>query len=128
SRGAELVRRQRRRLQDVAAVRTEHRRSGGLGDRRAGVERDGGANPPAMTRPQTEPCLLWTSPNGGCAGNVLRAGVLARVLELVGEARVVLVSPLIADPSFTAEFAHPRVSFEPLPPHVPAGPRRRARA
>src|SRR4029077_20357691 len=102
SRGAELVRRQRRRLQDVAAVRTEHRRSGGLGARRAGVERDGGANPPAMTRPQSAPCLLWTIPNGGCAGNVLRTGVLARVLELVGEARVGLVSPLLPGSSLTA--------------------------
>jgi hypothetical protein len=78
-----------------------------------------------MMRAQDAPCLLWTIPNGGCAGNVLRTGVLARVLESAGDARVVLVSPLVADPSFTAEFAHPRVSFEPLPPHVPAGLERR---
>jgi CDP-glycerol:poly(glycerophosphate) glycerophosphotransferase len=78
-----------------------------------------------MTRAQAAACLLWTIPNGGCAGNVLRTGVLARVLESAGDARVVLVSPLVADPAFTSEFAHPRVSFEPLPPHVPAGLERR---
>ena len=31
------------------------------------------------------------------------------------------MSPLAADPAFTTEFEHPRVAFEPLPPHVPAG-------
>ena len=71
------------------------------------------------------PCLLWTIPHGSSAGNVLRTGVLARVLESIGDARVVLVSPLVADPAFTSEFAHPRVSFELLPPHVPAGLERR---
>ncbi len=67
------------------------------------------------------PCLLWSVPNGSSAGNVLRSGVLARVLDLVPDLRVVLMSPLTSDPAFTAEFAHPRVVFEPLQPHVPAG-------
>ena len=67
------------------------------------------------------PCLLWSVPNGSSAGNVLRTGVLARVLDLVPDAHVVLLSPLAADPAFTTEFAHPRVTFEPLPPHVPHG-------
>ena len=67
------------------------------------------------------PCLLWSVPNGSSAGNVLRSGVLARVLDHIADARVVLMSPLAADPAFTSEFAHPRVSFELLPPHVPAG-------
>ena len=34
---------------------------------------------------------------------------------------VVLFSPLSADPAFTREFAHPRVSFEILPAHAPDG-------
>lgn len=34
---------------------------------------------------------------------------------------MVLVSPLSADPAFTREFAHPRVSFEILPAHAPGG-------
>jgi CDP-Glycerol:Poly(glycerophosphate) glycerophosphotransferase len=74
-----------------------------------------------VTRAAPDPCLLWTVPNGSSAGNVLRTGVLARVLDAVGCARVVLMSPLVADPAFRSEFAHPRVSFEPLPAHVPAG-------
>ena len=78
-----------------------------------------------MTQPSAGPCLLWAIPNGSSAGNVLRTGVLARVLDHVGDARVVLVSPLVDDPAFTAEFARPRVAFEPLPPHVPMGVERR---
>ena len=73
-----------------------------------------------MTR-AAAPCLLWTVPNGGSAGNVLRSGVLARVLDHVRDLHVVLLSPLVADPAFTSEFAHPRVSFERLPAHVPSG-------
>jgi hypothetical protein len=65
--------------------------------------------------------LLWSVPNGASAGNVLRAGVLGAVLEQAPGVQVVLVSPLSADPAFASEFAHPRVSFEVLPPHVPAG-------
>jgi hypothetical protein len=65
--------------------------------------------------------LVWSIPNGSSAGNVLRSGVLARLLERVGDASVVLMSPLAADPSFTSEFAHPRVTFERLPSHRPAG-------
>ena len=74
-----------------------------------------------MTRAAATPCLLWTIPNGSSAGNVLRSGVLARVLDHVGDLRVVLVSPLVADPAFTSEFAHPRVAFERLRAHVPSG-------
>jgi len=73
-----------------------------------------------MTR-AAAPCLLWTVPNGSSAGNVLRSGVLARVLDHVRDLRVVLLSPLVADPAFTSEFAHPRVSFERLRAHVPSG-------
>jgi hypothetical protein len=66
-------------------------------------------------------CLLWSIPHGATAGNVLRTGVLASVLDAVPDARVVLLSPLAADPAFTSEFAHPRVAFEVLPPHTPGG-------
>ena len=52
---------------------------------------------------------------------MLRTGVLASVLDAVPQVRVVLVSPLSADPAFTREFAHPNVSFEVLPPHAPIG-------
>jgi hypothetical protein len=78
-----------------------------------------------MTHVPANPCLLWVVPNGSSAGNVLRTGVLARVLDSAGDPRVVLVSPLSADSTFRSEFAHPRVSFELLPPHVPAGVERR---
>jgi hypothetical protein len=74
-----------------------------------------------VTRPLPEPCLLWSVPNGSSAGNVLRSGVLARVLDSVRDVRVVLMSPLAADTAFTSEFGHPRVRFELLPAHVPAG-------
>jgi hypothetical protein len=67
------------------------------------------------------PCLLWSIPNGSSAGNLLRSGALAGVLDAAAEARVVIMSPLTSDPAFAREFAHPRVSFELLPPHVPAG-------
>jgi len=73
----------------------------------------------------TSPTLLWVVPNGGSAGNVLRAGALARILDYVPDARVVLMSPLAADSAFTTEFAHPRIAFEPLPAHVPSGLERR---
>ena len=43
-----------------------------------------------MTQVSAGPCLLWTIPNGSSAGNMLRTGVLARVLACTGDARVVL--------------------------------------
>ena len=49
---------------------------------------------------------------------MLRTGVLGSVLDGVPQLRLVLLSPLSADPAFTREFAHPRVSFEILPPHT----------
>jgi hypothetical protein len=74
-----------------------------------------------LTRSAAERCLLWSVPNGSSAGNVLRSGVLARVLDRVKDVRVVLMSPLASDPVFTSEFSHPRVSVERLPAHVPTG-------
>jgi len=65
--------------------------------------------------------LLWSIPHGATAGNILRTGVLAGVLDAVPDAHVVLLSPLAADPAFTNEFVHPRVAFDVLPPHTPGG-------
>src|SRR5437773_5348111 len=70
---------------------------------------------------RANPCLLWSIPHGASAGNTLRTGVLAAVLDAVPDLRVVLLSPLSADRTFTEEFAHPRVEFDVLPPHMPAG-------
>jgi hypothetical protein len=66
-------------------------------------------------------CLLWSIPHGATAGNLLRTGVMASVLAAVPDVRIVLLSPLSADPAFVREFNHPRVGFDVLPPHVPAG-------
>src|SRR5262245_13274572 len=65
--------------------------------------------------------LLWSVPHGASAGSMLRTGVMQTVLDAVRDVRVVILSPLSADPAFTREFAHPRVEFEILPPHVPNG-------
>src|SRR5262249_43135836 len=108
---AKHVRQQSGGVQDVAAVRIQRRRARRLGNGRA----------PAGGTMNDRPCLLWSVSNGSSAGNVLRTGALARVLEQIPELHVVVLSPLSADPVFTREFAHPRVSFEPLAPHVPSG-------
>ena len=71
-----------------------------------------------MTHP---PTVFVSIPHGGAAGNVLRTGLASALLEATDDVRVVLLSPLVKDPAFTAEFAHPRVVFEDLPPHRPHG-------
>jgi len=60
-------------------------------------------------------------PHGGAAGNMLRTGVLSRVLESNPALRVVMMSPLVNDTSFVRECSHPRVTFGDLPPHRPEG-------
>ena len=67
------------------------------------------------------PVVLMSVPHGGAAGNMLRTGMFARLLDLVPDMRVVLASPMARDSGFTKEFAHPQVTFEDLPPHRPAG-------
>ena len=52
---------------------------------------------------------------------MLRTGLVSRLLDVTSDVRVVLLSPLVKDPAFTAEFSHPRVVFEDLPPHRPQG-------
>src|SRR5262249_59089033 len=65
--------------------------------------------------------VIVSVPHGGAAGNVLRTGLVSRLLEAHDGAEIVLVSPLVRDPAFEREFKHPRVRFEDLPPHRPAG-------
>jgi CDP-glycerol:poly(glycerophosphate) glycerophosphotransferase len=67
------------------------------------------------------PVVLVSVPHGGSAGNMLRSGLVQRILDAGRDVEVVLVSPLVDDPAFVEEFKHPRVHFEPLPPHRPAG-------
>ena len=65
--------------------------------------------------------VLVSVPHGFSAGNMLRTGLVQRILDSAPSIRVVLASPLADDAAFVREFAHPRVQFEPLPPHRPAG-------
>jgi hypothetical protein len=65
--------------------------------------------------------ILFSVPHGAAAGNMVRTGVLRRVLDADAAVRVTILSPMAADPDFVNEVAHPRVSVEPLPPHQPAG-------
>jgi len=60
-------------------------------------------------------------PHGGAAGNVLRTGLVTRLLASPAAPVVVIVSPLVQDAAFVREFEQPRVRFEDLPPHRPAG-------
>ena len=65
--------------------------------------------------------VLVSVPHGFSAGNMLRTGLIERMLAASEDLEIVLASPLVSDPSFVREFAHQRVRFEPLPPHRPAG-------
>jgi len=65
--------------------------------------------------------VLVSVPHGAAAGNVLRSGVVDRVIEAHPDAEVVLASPLSRDDAFAGEFRRDRVHFEDLPPHRPAG-------
>ena len=67
------------------------------------------------------PVVLLSIPHGGAAGNVLRTGLVGRLLGSAVAPEVVIVSPLVKDPAFVREFEQPRVHFEDLPPHRPDG-------
>ncbi|HJZ72595.1 MAG TPA: CDP-glycerol glycerophosphotransferase family protein [Vicinamibacterales bacterium] len=69
----------------------------------------------------TDPVVLVSVPHGAAAGNMLRAGLLGRLLATTARTRIVIASPLVKDPAFVAEFGHPRVQMIDLPPHRPAG-------
>src|SRR5205085_12247163 len=61
---------------------------------------------------------------GVSAGNILRGGLVDRLLESrpgSDAVEVVIISPLVKDPAFVQEFQRPRVTFEDMPPHMPAG-------
>ena len=60
-------------------------------------------------------------PSGVSAGNILRGGLVDRLLDARHDIQVIVVSPLVKDNTFVREFARPRVTFENLPPHVPIG-------
>ena len=65
--------------------------------------------------------VLVSVPSGVSAGNILRGGLVDRLLEASPDVAVVIVSPLVKDPAFVQEFQHPRVTFEAMPAHQPAG-------
>jgi hypothetical protein len=67
------------------------------------------------------PVVFISAPHGGAVGNVLRAGLVPRLLSAPEAPEIVLLSPLVKDPAFLREFEHPRVHFEELPAHRPAG-------
>jgi len=65
--------------------------------------------------------VLVSVPHGGAAGNILRTGLVDRLLSAHRSCEVVLVSPLSRDPAFVREFERPRVRLEDLPAHRPEG-------
>src|SRR5215510_7960679 len=79
-------------------------------------------------RGQRMPVTVMVSvPHGASAGNMLRHGLLSRLLGAgdsggrLPEIRVVIASPLARDAAFVSEFQHERVVFEDLPAHHPSG-------
>jgi len=65
--------------------------------------------------------VLVSVPSGVSAGNILRGGLIDRLLDANRDVAVLVVSPLVRDAGFVQEFKRPRVSFEDLPPHMPSG-------
>ena len=65
----------------------------------------------------TDPVVFVSVPHGGAAGNMLRCGLIRRLLDAHPRCECVVLSPLVEDQAFTAEFQRPRVRFEDLPPH-----------
>jgi len=60
-------------------------------------------------------------PHGAAAGNMVRTGVMRRMLDAEPALQLVIASPMASDPEFVRELSHPRVTFENLPPHKPSG-------
>jgi hypothetical protein len=71
--------------------------------------------------------VIVSVPHGASAGNMLRHGLLPRLLSAGSsggrgpDIRVVIASPLARDAAFVEEFKHERVVFHDLPPHQPSG-------
>ena len=58
-------------------------------------------------------------PHGGAAGNMIRTGVLSRLLDADRDVRLVVMTPMVHDADFARELAHPRVTLDDLMPHTP---------
>jgi hypothetical protein len=65
--------------------------------------------------------VIVSVPHGAAAGNLLRTGIISRLLDADSRTRLVIVSPMAKDAEFVREVSHPRVAIEELPPHRPAG-------
>jgi hypothetical protein len=52
---------------------------------------------------------------------MVRTGIVRRVLDAEPALQVVIVSPMASDSEFVRELSHPRLTFESLPAHRPAG-------
>lgn len=67
------------------------------------------------------PVVFVSVPHGGAAGNILRTGLMKRLLDAQPDCEIVLLSPLANDEAFVREFQHARVRVVDLPPHRPEG-------
>lgn len=65
--------------------------------------------------------ILLSVPHGAAAGNIVRTGILRRVLDADPSVQVVMLTPMAADPAFVNEVAHAQLALDGLPPHQPAG-------
>jgi hypothetical protein len=69
----------------------------------------------------TKAVVFVSVPHGGAAGNILRTGLVSRLLAAHSGCEIVLLSPMAADASFVREVQHARVRVVDLPSHRPAG-------
>jgi hypothetical protein len=65
--------------------------------------------------------ILLSVPHGAAAGNIVRTGIVRRVLDADPSVRILMLTPMATDLAFVEEVRHPRVTVEALPPHQPAG-------
>ncbi|HEX6214754.1 MAG TPA: CDP-glycerol glycerophosphotransferase family protein [Vicinamibacterales bacterium] len=65
--------------------------------------------------------IMFAVPHGAAAGNMVRTGIIRRVLECEPSVQAVILSPMAADHAFVNEVSHPRVTVDTLPPHRPEG-------
>jgi len=65
--------------------------------------------------------VLISVPHGAAAGNMIRTGIVRRILDSDPHVRVVVLSPMVHDAEFVREVGQPRVTFEDLVPHKPEG-------
>jgi hypothetical protein len=65
--------------------------------------------------------IVFAVPHGAAAGNMVRTGIVRRVIECDPSVRAVILSPMAADSEFVNEVSHSRMTVDTLPPHRPAG-------